>query len=349
MNKRIFVCMKWIKAGGGAEYITLEIIKVFLKLGWHVELYIKDKSENERDVSSLNINIKYCSYFDMLKDIKNKSPNIVFASDHKIATIFSIYKLIFGFRSKIIFRSITNLNEILHGKYFKIFLAKIFLRRVDVVISQSEGMKRELINDFNIDSSRLLVLSNPIKEPVYKKEKTSKIDYDYFLFVGRLAKEKGLLEFLLPAFKLYSMKNTSTNLIIIGDGPLFESINKYISENELENRVYLLGHKEDISYFYKNANALILTSLYEGFPNVIVEAMSYGKPVISFDTPHGPRDIIIDNVNGYLVDYCDLKKLEKTMIDFSCDKFDEDEIIKSIDKLKYENWVLKISNLIENI
>lgn len=83
------------------------------------------------------------------------------------------------------------------------------------------------------------------------------------------------------------------------------------------NRVKFLGHKSNIEEYYTKARCTLLSSLYEGFPNVLVESIACGTPVVSYNCPNGPSEIIIDGVNGYLVDYLDIedlyKKINKTL------------------------------------
>jgi glycosyltransferase involved in cell wall biosynthesis len=84
--------------------------------------------------------------------------------------------------------------------------------------------------------------------------------------------------------------------------------------------VEFAGHTADIEQFYKKAACYVMSSRYEGFPMVLLEAQSYGLPVISFDCKTGPRELIDDERNGYLVEDGDVEKLAEAMVKFTKDK-----------------------------
>ncbi len=96
-------------------------------------------------------------------------------------------------------------------------------------------------------------------------------------------------------------KITSWKLYIVGNGELKTTFEKYIRTYKLEDYVFLLTPKQDVSFFYKKASLFLLTSKSEGFGMVLLEAISFGIPCISFDCPSGPRDIIRNNENGFLI------------------------------------------------
>ena len=92
------------------------------------------------------------------------------------------------------------------------------------------------------------------------------------------------------------------DLVILGDGEEKSNLEQLISDLEISDRVFMLGRVGNVSEWYKKADLFVMSSLVEGFPNVLLEAMAYGLPCISFDCDTGPRDMIEDGVNGVLVD-----------------------------------------------
>lgn len=105
--------------------------------------------------------------------------------------------------------------------------------------------------------------------------------------------------------------------VICGEGPEREALEHLIREAGLENQVLLPGTVRDMESQYRSAAMVVMTSQMEGLPMVLLEAKSYGLPLVSFDIMTGPRDIIEDGVNGYLVEPYDVKtmaqKLEQLM------------------------------------
>ena len=108
--------------------------------------------------------------------------------------------------------------------------------------------------------------------------------------VGRLTKQKG--QWQIRAFKKVKEEITNIKLIILGTGELEDYLNKLIGELNLEKDVYFLGFQENPFKFISKSRIFVFPSLYEDFPNALVEAMACGIPVISSDCKSGPREIL---------------------------------------------------------
>jgi glycosyltransferase involved in cell wall biosynthesis len=117
--------------------------------------------------------------------------------------------------------------------------------------------------------------------------------------VGRLAPQKGYA-LLLRAFARIADKHPDWTLGIAGEGPQRAELEKQIVYLGLRDRVVLFGQIKDVQGLLRHADAYVMSSLYEGFPNALCEAMSAGLPCISTDCPSGPSDVIVDGVNGIL-------------------------------------------------
>jgi glycosyltransferase involved in cell wall biosynthesis len=120
---------------------------------------------------------------------------------------------------------------------------------------------------------------------------------------GRLAAQKGYPH-LLDAFARVN-RETGAQLWILGEGPDRAAIESRIAQLGLSGAVHLLGFRKNPYPYMARADVFVLSSLYEGFGNVIVEAMAVGAPVVATDCPHGPAEIITNDVNGLLVPTAD--------------------------------------------
>ncbi|GFO72505.1 amylovoran biosynthesis glycosyltransferase AmsD [Bathymodiolus japonicus methanotrophic gill symbiont] len=118
--------------------------------------------------------------------------------------------------------------------------------------------------------------------------------------VGRLSPQKGFNR-LLSAFAVLASRFPDWSLIILGEGSCRNSLEKQRAELMLEQRVLFPGAVGNLGEWYETADLYVMSSLFEGFPNTLVEAMAYGLPVVSVDCDTGPRDIIHDKVDGLLV------------------------------------------------
>ncbi len=143
-------------------------------------------------------------------------------------------------------------------------------------------------------------IPNPLTIPI---KKTSKIRHEYkkIITVGRLTAIKNYSS-LIRSFALIAHKYLDWTLEIYGDGDQREMLNAEINGFGLSNQIILKGYSSDIASKFANADIFVMTSLTEGFPLVLFEAMSNNLPVVSYDCPYGPSYIIDENINGFLVE-----------------------------------------------
>ena len=118
---------------------------------------------------------------------------------------------------------------------------------------------------------------------------------------GRLHKYKQF-DLLIKAFLKLKEKHLDWDLVILGNGEERENLNHMTMNFGITDRVHFPGSVGNIGEWYERADLFVLSSIVEGFPNVLLEAQTYGLPCISFDCDTGPRDIIQDEYNGILVD-----------------------------------------------
>lgn len=156
--------------------------------------------------------------------------------------------------------------------------------------------------------------------------------------VGRLTSDKQQL-MLLDIWKKVNDKVTGHEykLQIIGCGEEENNLKKKIIDLNLNN-VELIPHTSNIADYYKNAELFTFTSKMEGFGMVLLEAMSYGVPCISFDCPSGPRDMVIDNENGYLIECYDVDAYANRICEYICMSDDEKRALSNKALKTIEHW-----------
>lgn len=135
---------------------------------------------------------------------------------------------------------------------------------------------------------------------------------EFVVALGRLKYEKGF-DLLIEAFDLVRRRHPGWRLAIIGDGPERASLEGQIQTRRLGDAVVLLGIQKDPWSYLRTAGLFVLSSRWEGFGNVLAEAMSCGLPVVSFDCRSGPSEIITDGEDGVLVTPEDVGKLAEAM------------------------------------
>ena len=145
-------------------------------------------------------------------------------------------------------------------------------------------------------------------------EKASKNE-NIALSIGRFTDVKQqliLLQIWNSLVNENQIKNWKLNLV--GDGELKAQYETYINANNLQDYVFLKPPRQDVEFYYKQSSLFLLSSKTEGFGMVLLEAISFGLPCISFDCPSGPRDIIKNSENGYLIEQNDTIAFEQALV-----------------------------------
>lgn len=187
----------------------------------------------------------------------------------------------------------------------------------DRVICVSEGVAGQVARRLIFRSDRVVAIHNPcrfsevrLKNDVYLNNRDGVI-----LAVGRICFQKDYST-LIRAFHQVHERNSSMRLRIVGgtyDKEESYRIRELVNELGLESKITFINHTEDISSEYLAANVLVLSSVSEGFGNVLVEALAHGLPVVSTDCDHGPREILNGGQFGLLVPVGDAAALAEGM------------------------------------
>ncbi|MDP5292835.1 glycosyltransferase [Oceanimonas sp. CHS3-5] len=169
------------------------------------------------------------------------------------------------------------------------------------LIGVSQGILDSLATTFRVQGNPGVALHNPLDLEAIalrSQETVTDVPEDYLLYVGRLEQRQKRFDRLLCA---YADSGVGIPLVLIGEGGARHFIETEIERLGLQGRVLLLGKRENPYAYMRRAHALVLSSDYEGFPLVAVEALACGTPVVSTDCPTGPSEILIGELARYLV------------------------------------------------
>jgi glycosyltransferase involved in cell wall biosynthesis len=180
-------------------------------------------------------------------------------------------------------------------------IARLWRRKMDKLVGQLDALV--LLTQHDADSwsglTRTVVIPNSLP---FFPEKPSTCNQKQVIFVGRLNEQKGL-EYLVKTWEHVHQKHKDWILQIYGDGDQRDLLHRLIREAKMEDTVILNQPTRQIMDRYLESSIFLLTSRFEGFGMVLIEAMACGVPVVSFDCPWGPADIIKNGEDGFLVGY----------------------------------------------
>ena len=195
--------------------------------------------------------------------------------------------------------------------FIKKLIYKFFINLADDIMVNSIEFKRSFEKEFNYRPTCIynpfnkLFIKNKIKNK--KKIKFFKKNYLNIISVGRLTDQKDHLT-LLKSIKLLKPE-FKVRLIIIGKGNNKKLLHSFIFENKLQDKVKLLGYSNNPFPYIQKSNLVILTSKFEGLPNILLEAQYLKKYIISTNCPTGPKEILLNGKAGNLIKVGDYKNL----------------------------------------
>lgn len=179
-------------------------------------------------------------------------------------------------------------------------IEKMTYRKADGVIVPSRSLRDDLVNIFNVDDKKIAVIYNPFDVSDIKRMSEDEISPEYrdifannrvIVALGRMTYEKGY-KYLLESFRYVLETEKAVKLFIIGDGGLMEEIRSQTVSQGIENDVILAGKMSNPFPYIRESTLYVMSSISEGFPNSLVEAMACEKAVISTDCKSGPREIL---------------------------------------------------------
>jgi len=251
--------------------------------------------------------------------LKKETPDLAFGIMHYASALLVFAKKLFNIKVKVVASPRGPLTEYLrhfeHKFFRKMYLKWVFsffCRHADGLVVSSTGMKEECIRDYRAIPERVEVIPNSIDINDIKRKAEEEIDIDMpdcrsgrpagFKFIvtsGRLQKEKNT-PVLLKVFSELR-KREEVKLLIVGDGSERKTLELLSHDLNIESDVIFVGYQNNPYKYIRKSDIFVHTCLFEGFANVIIEAMACGVPVIAVDCPYGPRDIVKHGGNGLLV------------------------------------------------
>lgn len=240
----------------------------------------------------------------------------------------------------------------LKRKYIPLILPW-FYPWADAVVAVSQGVANDLVK-LGLRSKNLSVIYNPIVTPELKAKLEQSLEHPWFspqeppviLGVGRLTKQKDFVMLIRAFAKVRHSQNV--RLMILGEGEERSSLESLIAELGIREDVDLPGFVDNPNVYMAKAAILVLSSAWEGFGNVLVEAMVAGTPVVSTDCDSGPAEILANGKYGKLVDVGDSEGMAKAIISTLKNPPDSQFLQQRATEFSLNNTLIQYQKLLKN-
>lgn len=248
--------------------------------------------------------------YQLRKILKKESVDTIISVDTNLMKI--VFPATLGLPINLIAWEHMNFN-VNFGSKSRAIIKQLCARYSDSIVTLTERDKEYWLKGTS-HKSQIITISNPSPFPVQShiQEKTKTV-----LAIGRLTEQKGF-DLLLEAWIQVSKVMPDWKLKIVGEGIERADLNEFITLNQLDKCVELVGSTDNISKYYQQAEIFCLSSRYEGFGMVLIEALAFGLPVVSFDCDAGPAEIL-DGTGSILVPEKDTNELALSLIELMKD------------------------------
>lgn len=330
--------------GGGAE-------RIFSKVVNYARLYknnvnnqvclLDDKSIKyniEGDIKNLDAGGSFLhSFVRLYKYIRLNKPDLIVSFLTRANICCLICGVILGV-PVVISERVNTSSHFGHGVKSKIYnlIVRMLYVKAKKIIAVSSGVKKDLIDTYNIPEGKIEVIYNPVdvdgNRRLAVKNKGVNLFNNYIVCIGRLVKNKNFNLIINSAI------NINSNVLIIGFGEEKDKLQEEINKKGLHEKVKILDFQENPFPFIYSARFFVLTSNAEGFPNALVEAMSLGKAIIATDCNSGPREILSPKTN---VNHKVINEIELAEFGVLVPVNNKEKMIEAIKLLEEDVGVLK--------
>lgn len=342
-------------SGGGAEKVFLNLINYVAKQGHSIDLLLHQKKgpnlsslDSSVTVKDLGVERAREAVFELARYLKKQDPDIAISTLSQCNFALILARLLSRIQTKLIVREANSfraqrdhLSPI--RMMFERLTAGILYRFANRILVNSKGSREELSEATWIDKNRIDILPNPLDLMTIRRQARKEVPDRIQQFVnsspfvvaaGRLEKAKGF-DLLIKSFA--AMGNKKARLVIMGEGNCRTELDKLIHRLQMQKRILLAGFVNNPYPVMEKADLFVLSSRYEGMPNVLLEAMALGKPIVATDCPSGPAELLQDGRYGRLVPVGQVNDFAQAMNDKigkNCKKEDREHYINQFDITK---------------
>lgn len=350
-------------SGGGAEGVCVTVASGIAEAGINTELVVlnleraayRERVSPKVDLVSLNVSQARYAFLPLIRHLNRSKPDVVLAFNYELALIMVLIRPFLRFRCRLIARNINTLSQSLSKSSLSLkrkLMRALMLRlysRVDHIVNQCEAMRSDLLKVLRLPAAKTSVIYNPVNGYIESLAGGGNNSIDgqspFILCAGRLTEQKAF-DLAIDAFALFSVQYPDYRLKIVGQGDLEVNLKEKARVKGVIDKVDFEGFQSDIFHYYSSAKFTLLTSLYEGFPNVLVESVTVGTPVIAVNCPSGPSEIVLEGVNGYLINGRNKQDIADAMIKAAGNNWRREVIFATSEQYSGRNIIAKWRELL---
>ena len=339
---------------GGVEGMLLNLADGLTALGCQVDLILaKGKSPHlERLPTSVNlIDLGRAHTFSCIPSLvhylKKSHPIALLAAKDRANQTAILARSIAHVSTRIVVRMGTTISAAIKGKGIITRLAwhipiRLLYPMADSIVTVSKGVAEDMAGITGISVDKMEVIPNPVITHNMIRMSGEHVSHPWFqehefpviIGVGRLTRQKDF-PILIRAFAEVN-KVLSSRLVILGDGKDRASLLSLADNLGISENIYMPGFVTNPYAYMSKADLFVLSSAWEGSPNVLTEALALGTPVVSTDCPSGPREILAGGKYGGLAPVGDVASLSKAMLRILKNPPDKELLIGAVSEYKVE-------------
>ena len=315
--------------GGGAEKVGVVLASKFVEKGLTIRIVVFENHNDYSHLLSSRIKIHMLSasrsryaLLELSNLLRKWNPSFVmsFLTGMNVLLAMTSYFLPSKITLILSERSLLSRKSFINVWPSKVLLRSLY-KRAHGIIAISEGVKLDLLQTIRLSSKSIKVIYNPLMQT--KGNNTGEVavlEGGFFesschivIAIGRLEEVKNF-KLLIDAFCIVSAR-IDAKLLILGEGPDRGLLEDYVASKGIQGLVYMPGFVSNVEFYLRRSSVFVSSSLWEGFGNVILEAMSFGLPIVINDCPGGPKEILQNGRFGYISRFNDINDMAKNIID----------------------------------
>ena len=351
-NNRKIAIFASFSGKGGVERMIVNLSEGLVALDCQVDLVVVKAQSAHLDSVPSSVNVvklptshTMSSLPALVTYLRQEQPVALLAAKDRANQVAVLARHLPGVSTRVVVRMGTTVSVALAGKgamqkWLWYLPMRLIYPLADAIVAVSHGVASDLSTITGLPLARIQVIPNPVIVPRLARLASETIAHPWFtenqvpviLGVGRLTRQKDF-PVLIKAFAMVRAERPC-RLLIIGEGKDRPALEGLAARLGVKDDIDLPGFVENPYAYMSRAALFVLSSLWEGSPNVLTEALSLGVPVVATDCPSGPHEILAGGRHGHLVPVGDPRALAKAMLETLADPPDKDTIATAVSEYR---------------